>query len=92
MLTNKILPQEIAKLEEALDGSSLDAETRRTIKGLVVGQTLLIDLIEQLVASSGHQRTKIIKELIKILELDSKEKKKSPMTMLLLKLVASKQN
>lgn len=73
-MKKKLTPDEVAKYEQKLDGSSLDEDTKGIIKGLIAGQSFLLDLAEKLVASSGHQRTKVILELAKILGIDPKKK------------------
>lgn len=56
----KFTPNELVKIEQELDSSSLQEEVKKILKGLIAGQEFLVDLIEKLVTNSGYQRTKII--------------------------------
>lgn len=69
-----ISQDKIAKIEQELDSSSLDEDTKGIVKGLIAGQSFLLDLVEKLIKGSGQQRTKVIKELAKILGIVLKKK------------------
>jgi hypothetical protein len=67
-------PDEIARLEQKLKNSSLDESTIAVIKELIADQTFLLDLVAKLIEASGHDRSKVIKEIAKVLEIDLKQK------------------
>ena len=63
---------EIFEVEQKIDRGLLDEPTQDLIKGVISGQILLIGLLEKMFEASGYSRTKIIKELEKILEFKPK--------------------
>ena len=71
----KFTPNELVKIEQELDSSSLQEEVKKILKGLIAGQEFLVDLIEKLVTNSGYQRTKIIQEFAKIFQINPPKKK-----------------
>lgn len=73
-MEQKLSPDKIAKIQQKLHSSSLDEESIAAIMGLIAGQAFLLDLLEKLVKGTGHQRTKIVLEIAKILEIDLKKK------------------
>lgn len=66
---------EIPEVEQKIDRGLLDEPTQDLLKGVISGQILLISLLEKMFEASGYSRTKIIKELEKILEFKRKSKK-----------------
>ena len=73
-MKKRISLAEIAVLEQKLKSSSLEEDTIIEIKGIIAGQAFLLDLFARFVETSGYNRTKIIKEIAKILEIDLKRK------------------
>ena len=71
-MQSKFSPDQIAKIEQELDSSSLDENTISVVKGLIAGQVFILDLVTKLINASGHLRTGIIKELATILEIHPK--------------------
>lgn len=68
-----LTPDEIAKLEQKLENSPLDEDTKNIVKGLIAGQAFLLELVVKLVESSGHLRSKVIQELAKVLGINPKQ-------------------
>lgn len=66
---------EIHEIEQKIDSGLLDEPTQDLLKGVISGQILLISLLEKMFEASGYSRTKIIKELEKILEFNRKSNK-----------------
>lgn len=76
MYTN-LTYEQAAKIEKEIDTSSLNAETKNIIKGIVAGQVLTRRLVENAFHSSGHQRQKALKELFKVFGFSNNDKPSS---------------
>lgn len=63
---------ELPEIEQTIN--HLDEHTKDILKGVMSGQILLIDLIEQMLGASGYARFKIMQEIAKVLEFDLKKK------------------
>lgn len=71
----KILsPDELQTLNEEL--SVLSEETQSTVEGVIAAQSFIRELVEEIAQSSGHARTKSLKELFKVLQVEQKKPEK----------------
>jgi len=71
-----ISPDKIAELEQELDDCSLKKESSGLIRQLICGQIFIRDLFENWANATGYQRIKIFKEILKILNIETKKEKK----------------
>jgi len=70
--------EELERLIQKLESSSsLSEEDENIIKGLIQGQINLIGICIQILKASGNERSKLLKELAKILSVELKKKNSS---------------
>jgi len=65
--------EKMQQLREELEGVALKDDVKNTVEGLIAGQSFLLERIERIIFSKGHERIREIQEIAKALGIDIKK-------------------